>query len=268
MTDHRTPIGAIESATPIADLGAAADELKATLIGAAAADELKIERSALQSDIFSAILEAQKNFLATKMSGENKHFNNKYSTLKDDLDAALPALHAQGIVYSAPMISTELGIVVRTIFYHPASETNIQTEVPLLMSKQGMQDLKSASTYARRIGFENLAGLATSEDDDADSNRANNTMGAAIQDAWKQSVLDSIPETATPKQKAEAFAEAMCVGFKSKTGTKALSNEWDRRRSLTAEFEARFPKLHEKVVDAYENRLHEIEPSAHGGGEQ
>jgi hypothetical protein len=34
-------IGAIESATPIADLGAAADELK-------------IERSALKSDIFSA----------------------------------------------------------------------------------------------------------------------------------------------------------------------------------------------------------------------
>ena len=75
-----------------------------------------------------------------------------------------------------------------------------------------------------------------------------------LKDAWKDAVLDSLPEDATPRQKAEAFADAIVSGFEGKK-EKALANEWDRRKKMIAEFESRFPDLHERIVDAYETSV-------------
>jgi hypothetical protein len=47
-------------------------------------------------------------------------------------------------------------------------------------------------------------------------------------------VLDSLPEDATPRQKAEAFAQAICDEFQGK-GEKALGNVWEKRKKLIGE---------------------------------
>jgi hypothetical protein len=70
-------------------------------------------------------------------------------------------------------------------------------------------------------------------------------------------VLDSLPENATPRQKAEAFAQAICDEFQGK-GEKALGNVWEKRKKLIAKFEAEHPDLHEKVVDAFMTREVEL----------
>ena len=189
---------------------------------------------------------------------ENSHFKNKYASLKSTIRAVKPALNAEGIVFSQPVMGGELGYFVRTVFLHVDSDTEIHTDVPLIMGKQAMQDLKSASTYARRIGLENLSGIAPSDDDDAETERAGNQMGAAIKDAWNQSVLDSIPENATPRQRAEAFTDAIIRDFQSVTGMKALGNRWVKHKSLISSMNERFPDLHTKVAEAYANRETEI----------
>lgn len=209
-------------------------------------------------NIHAAMLAAQQNFAKPQKSAENTHFKNRYATLDDVIEAVRPALNAEGIYLSQPLQSTELGMSVATILHHADSGTELREDVPLLLGKQDMQQMKSASTYARRIGLENLTGLAPAdEDDDADANRRGTDMGAAIKDAWRQSVLDNLPEGATPRQTAEAFADAICDDFAGK-GEKALQNRWSKHRSIIAQFEQRFPDLHSQVVDAFENRMIEI----------
>jgi hypothetical protein len=209
-------------------------------------------------NIHEAMLAAQRNFLKPAKSAENTHFKNKYATLDDVIDAVRPALNAEGVYLSQPLVSGELGMTVATILHHAPSGTELREDVPLLLGKQDMQQMKSASTYARRIGLENLTGLAPSDaDDDAETNRQGTDMGAAIKDAWKQSVLDGLPEGATPRQTAEAFADAICADFDGK-GEKALVNRWNKHLNLIAQFKQRFPDLHAKVVDVYENRMIEI----------
>lgn len=205
-------------------------------------------------NVYAALLAAQPNFLKPKKSAENKHFGNKYADLEADLDAVVPALNAEGIFYQSKIVATELGHEVHTILHHPDSDTSDILVCPLLMGKNDMQGLKAARTYARRIGIEDICGIATGEDDDAETNRAANSMGAALQDAWRQSVEDNLPSNATPREKAEAYADAICQDFAGK-GEKALTNRWNKHKSLIGQLETRFADLHEKVVDAYENEM-------------
>lgn len=205
-------------------------------------------------NIYAALLAAQPNFEKPKKTAENKHFGNKYADLEADLDAVVPALNAEGIVYQSKIVANELGYEVHTILRHPESGTDDTLVCPLLLGKQDMQGLKGARTYARRIGIEDICGIATGDDDDAEDNRQGTNMGAAIKDAWRQSVEDSVPENATPRQKAEAYADAICADFDGK-GEKALSNRWNKHKALVSQFETRFPDLHEKVVDKYENEV-------------
>lgn len=205
-------------------------------------------------NIGTALLRAQRNFGKAQKNAENSHFKNKYADLSSVLDAALPHLHAEGIYLSQPIETGDFGNAVRTILSHPASGTSLETLVPLLMAKQDMQAFKSASTYARRIGFENLTGLASGEDDDAEIERKTNTMGAALNDAWRQSVMDNLPANATPAQTAAAFADAICADFDGK-GEKALQNRWMKHKSMIGNMEQRFPDLHTKVIDAFENAM-------------
>lgn len=203
-------------------------------------------------NVHYAFLAAQPNFKKPEKNAENSHFKNKYADLDAVLDAFVPALNAEGVTVSQPTIVSELGNFVRTIFLHPASGTVMTTDVPLLMGKQDMQGFKSASTYARRIGAENLSGIAPSDDDDADTNRGGADMGAALKDAWRQSVEDNIPAGATPQVRAAAYADAICDDFSGGKGEKALRNRWAKHKSVIEGMEARFPDLHGKIVDAYE----------------
>jgi len=210
-------------------------------------------KSTGHNSIHEALLEAQSKFSKPAKNAENKHFGNKYADLESVLDAVLNALRHEGILLFQPIISSEFGHAAKTILHHVSSDTSIETEIPLLMQKQDMQGLKSASTYARRVGIENLTGLAPS-DDDAEDNRKGTDFGAALKDSWQQSVLDSLPENATPRQKADAFADAICSEFAGK-GEKALQNRWNKHQNLINSLEQRFPDLYGNVIDAYERAV-------------
>jgi hypothetical protein len=63
------------------------------------------------------------------------------------------------------MVRDEQGAVMRTMLVHGASETSVSCDVPLIINKQDMQGMKSATTYAKRIGLESLTGIAPEDDD-------------------------------------------------------------------------------------------------------
>jgi hypothetical protein len=64
----------------------------------------------------------------------------------------------------APALSTTL--------YHPESDTNLQSVMPLMLAKDDPQGQGSAITYARRYSLMGMLSLVADVDDDAQSTKS------------------------------------------------------------------------------------------------
>ena len=98
--------------------------------------------------------------------GEGKPKGTAYADLSDVVSAVRPALVENGLAYFHQIIRTEGGgLDMRTSLVHGESDTRIDCDVPLIVSKNDMQGMKSATTYAKRIGLESVTGIAPEDDD-------------------------------------------------------------------------------------------------------
>jgi hypothetical protein len=116
-------------------------------------------------NIYMALGAAQAGMGKVVKGATNPAFKSKYADLADVVSVAIPALTEQGIAMFHMMVRDEQGAVMRTMLVHGASETSVSCDVPLIINKQDMQGMKSATTYAKRIGLESLTGIAPEDDD-------------------------------------------------------------------------------------------------------
>ena len=215
--------------------------------------------------LYTALALAQAEMGKALKDSANPAFRSKYADLASVMDACMPALSKHGIAVLQPAYHDDTGRYVKTIFHHGESGESVECMVPLIIAKNDMQGYGSAVTYARRYGLMGMAGIAP-EDDDGNAaakaapktTPAAETSAQALGNAWQDGVLDGLPEDATPRQKAEAFAEAIAADLKSK-GAKALDNAWLRHEKLIENMKQRHPDLHEKIVDAFEMRKNELD---------
>lgn len=209
--------------------------------------------------ISAALAKAQAEMGKALKDSDNPHFKSKYADLGSVMDACLPALNKYGIAVIQPFVTDEInGRAVKTVLIHESGET-LECAVPLIFGKNDMQGLGSAMTYARRYGLMCMAGIAPEDDDGnaAASSVKGNPIAEGIKDAWRDAVLDSLPENASPRVKAVAFAKAICDDFKGK-GEKALDNRWNAHEKLIRRFENDYPDLFGEIVDAFETRRNEL----------
>lgn len=111
-----------------------------------------------------ALVKAQTEMGAVLKNAQNPHLKNRYADLGAVMEAALPALHANGFALMQPSGTDEHGPYVDTVFLHE-SGADFRSRVHLLVGKGDMQGLGSAQTYARRYGLLGMAGLAPEDDD-------------------------------------------------------------------------------------------------------
>ena len=116
-------------------------------------------------NVFEALNAAQANMGKVVKQSENPHFRSSYADLADVMRVALPALTAEGICLWHKMDTSGETMLMVTTLTHGSSETEISCGVPLIVSKNDMQGMKSATTYAKRIGVESLTGIAPEDDD-------------------------------------------------------------------------------------------------------
>ena len=116
-------------------------------------------------NIYMALAAAQSDMGGVKKGSVNPAFKSKYADLADVVAAVSPALNAQGIAFFHVATSVDGERVMRTVLAHGPSDTRIECDVPLIVSKNDMQGYKSATTYAKRIGLESLTGVAPEDDD-------------------------------------------------------------------------------------------------------
>lgn len=204
------------------------------------------------ANIAQALAAAQAEMGKALKQSQNPHFRSKYADLGNVMDACLPALNKHGIAVVQPYHETEFGKYVVTKFIFGSDV--LECPIPLILGKNDMQGLGSAITYARRYGLMSLAGIAP-EDDDGNAAAADVKKAPERNLSWAETIIAELPDGATEFQKAEAVSDAICASFKRKKTTGELSNEWDRRLKLIQNIEGRFPDLHGKIVDAYENRV-------------
>jgi hypothetical protein len=148
-------------------------------------------------NVQAALLEAQKEFGRVIKDSTNTHFTSKYASLSSVVSVVVPAMNAHGCVVYHHLVGDDLS-VMRTTFLHAATDTSIFCDVPLVVNKNDMQGMKSATTYAKRIGLESLSGIAPEDDD------GNDAAKAAPRNKDRQL---SPPTQSKPQSKADADNE-------------------------------------------------------------
>ena len=116
-------------------------------------------------NIYIALSAAQTEMGPVVKGAVNPHFRSKYADLADVMQVALPALNKHGIAAWHSIVAADGASHMRTTLSHGETDTHISCDVPLIVGKNDMQGMKSATTYAKRIGMESLTGIAPEDDD-------------------------------------------------------------------------------------------------------
>jgi hypothetical protein len=114
--------------------------------------------------IYHALAAAQMEMGPALKERVNPAFKQKYAELSNVIEACLPALNKHGICVLQPICDEDGRRYVKTVLAHESGET-IECRVELIVSKNDMQGLGSAITYARRYGLMAMAGIAPEDDD-------------------------------------------------------------------------------------------------------
>ena len=120
-------------------------------------------------NIYSALCAAQAEFGKIQKGSTNPAFKSRYADLSDVANVVIPTLSSHGVAVLHYMIGEGPNMAMRTEFVHASSETKVSCDVPLIVDRNNMQGMKSATTYAKRIGLESLSGVAPDTDDDGNA---------------------------------------------------------------------------------------------------
>ena len=164
-------------------------------------------------NIYTALCTAQANMGKVAKGSINPAFKSRYANLADVVSVVVPALSEQGIAMYHSMMRDDDGRVMRTTLSHGATETHIHCDVPLIVDRNNMQGMKSATTYAKRIGIESLTGIAPEDDD------GNAAAAAAPKKAEKPPVEDEmawfkehLPKMSSPDHLNSVMMRAKAAG--------------------------------------------------------
>lgn len=113
------------------------------------------------SKITPALIKAQKSIKHAIKDAKNPHFKNNYATLESVIDATKEALLGVGIIV-VQAHTTENNLV--TTLIHESGEY-LSSIVPLMMKANDMQQLGSATTYARRYAIASMLNISQEDDD-------------------------------------------------------------------------------------------------------
>jgi len=140
--------------------------------------------------IYAALAAAQQEFGQVTKGSVNPAFKSKYADLADVAQVVIPTLNKHGCAV-LHYLTGEQFQMMRTEFVHWSTDTKLACDVPLIFEKNNMQGMKSATTYAKRIGLESLSGIAP-EDDDGNAASKKSNKPAQATDADRDDANDWI----------------------------------------------------------------------------
>jgi len=205
------------------------------------------------SDDFAALAKAlpaaQKAFAKLTRDAANPHFQSRYASLNEIVDATLPALNAAGITVLQPVTVAGDAVEVTTVLLHESGQWLRSTHsVPV--SKRDAQGVGSALTYARRQALQALLTVApVGEDDDAE--------GAVGRGAGRPPLPPAPPAAKPPRAERVARLEGTLREVRT---IRDLDRAWDLSQELRAELEKEEPAAAGWLEQLRDTRRTELGP--------
>lgn len=228
---------------------------------------LKKDHDAQQAEaaFAAAFAAASSEFPAIPLNGKG-HNGIKYALLKDIVSHTRPVLSKHGLALNWDCKVDQNLVTVTAKLSHKlghSESTSIALPTDGSGSKNAVQAIGSSQTYGQRYTGQAILGLSLGDDVEDDGRGA----GKPIKEpekypSWAQTVTQDMPASATPRDKAEAIADALCAQWNRKNTMKQLDNEWDRREEILQSLEEKHPDLHEKVCEAYDVRAFDLRGGA------
>lgn len=130
-----------------------------------------------EKNLVSAFVKAQSEMKHAALDSFNPHYKSRFASLQSVIDAAKPALNANGIAFIQKSVPTENGIGVETVLYGYGEEISTGI-VEMPAQKASPQNVGSALTYAKRYSLAMAVGIAADEDDDGEAAESESTAQA------------------------------------------------------------------------------------------
>lgn len=115
-------------------------------------------------ELAKALSLAQSQMGAALKDATNPHFRSNYATLASVVEAVKEPFAKNGLSFSQSLEETEKGSRLVTTLMHSSGQW-LASSCPIIMSKNDMQALGSAQTYARRYSLAAIAGVPQADDD-------------------------------------------------------------------------------------------------------
>ncbi len=128
--------------------------------------------------IIPALFAVKKELESVKKTSNNPFYKSKYANLNDHLAVVEPLLEKHGCFVMQPPLAYGPETVLETYIIHGESGQYVCGSMSLILTKQDMQQLCAASTYARRFVLSGLLAM-TAEDDDGNTASGKTTTETA-----------------------------------------------------------------------------------------
>lgn len=117
------------------------------------------------NELFSALAKAQAELKSIPFDSKNPHFGNEFASLTAIQDGTRKILSKHGLSISQVIDTEETATWLHTILGHSSGQY-IQSSIRLVLIKNSMQELGSASSYAKRYAWQAMIGVCGDQDDD------------------------------------------------------------------------------------------------------
>lgn len=166
--------------------------------------------------IAKALAEAQAMMKSAEFDSFNPHYKSRFASLAAMMDVArLPMAHnGLALTHGMMMPSDATRMTLVTTLMHVSGEY-IRSYTPLILSKNDMQQLGAAITYAKRQAMSAMLGIVADEDDDGES--VIQKPAPATSTAKQVAPITPKTTTVTTKPAPDAFAFDGPAFFKPQT---------------------------------------------------
>lgn len=141
-----------------------------------------MNRSESIKELAAALAIAQGDFGIAEFDKVNPHFKSKYASLTSVMNAVRGPLQKNGLSVVQTLSEGEKGMTLETTLLHSSGEW-ISGTTPVLLSKDDMQGLGSAITYAKRYAVSAMLGVVSDEDDDGNATSGKTSSLPHVQDS-------------------------------------------------------------------------------------
>lgn len=131
------------------------------------------------NDITKALFAASKDIKNASIDSDNPHYKAKYASLESVLEAVKPAMSKNNLfAFQAPSMIEGRKVLVTRITHE--SGQFYEFETPLITTKDDMQQLGSAITYARRYALSAAFNLTQQDDDGQGAGQATDKPSTSL----------------------------------------------------------------------------------------